>query len=86
MYASIQLAAALAAAQAGGYTPAVAWVAAPVRSRRAVIIRASVTAETRKPHPANAQGNLFVDRTCIDCDTCRYGVHPYSRCGQRHAG
>lgn len=26
----------------------------------------------KKPRPANAPGNLFVDESCIDCDVCRW--------------
>ncbi len=29
-------------------------------------------AHLQKRHPRNVEGDFFVDRTCIDCDTCRW--------------
>ena len=33
----------------------------------------------KRPRPANASGNLFVDKSCIDCDVCRWNT--FSRKG-----
>ena len=37
----------------------------------------------RKRLPANCQGELYVDASCIDCDTCRYAVSSRLICNCR---
>ncbi|CAG9464670.1 unnamed protein product [Pedinophyceae sp. YPF-701] len=40
--------------------------------RRAAVRSVATSASSRRPHPRNVAGSLFVDETCIDCDTCRW--------------
>ena len=48
----------------------------------AAALRMSLAAKQRRP--ANAEGNLFVDESCIDCDTCRWmAPETYGRAGTK---
>jgi len=45
-------------------------------------LRTSLASKQRRP--ANARGNLFVDESCIDCDTCRWmAPATYGRAGTK---
>ena len=45
-------------------------------------LRTSLASKQRRP--ANARGNLFVDESCIDCDTCRWmAPSTYGRAGTK---
>mmetsp|Transcript_29434 Transcript_29434/g.61856 ORF Transcript_29434/g.61856 Transcript_29434/m.61856 type:complete len:354 (+) Transcript_29434:314-1375(+) len=42
----------------------------PARSVATVQLR--LQADAKKPRPQNVKGTIFVDESCIDCDTCRW--------------
>ena len=56
------------------------WIAFLATSTAA--LRTSLASKQRRP--ANARGNLFVDESCIDCDTCRWmAPSTYGRAGTK---
>eukprot|EP00435_Cladocopium_sp_Y103_P067302 s350_g29.t2 len=41
----------------------------------------------KQPHPANVEGDFYVDHTCIDCDTCRWmAPDTFGRTGAKGSG
>ncbi|KAG2424761.1 hypothetical protein HYH02_015143 [Chlamydomonas schloesseri] len=60
------------------------------RCRRTVSVAATMDWRNRRngrePRPENAPGSFFVDKTCIDCDTCRWmAPETFGRVGAQSA-
>lgn len=48
---------------------------------------ACASSRAKQPHPANVEGDFYVDHTCIDCDTCRWmAPDTFGRTGAKGPG
>lgn len=62
-------------------------VPAQSRARTKLVVQAfKQPASSRESRPENAQGDFYVDHTCIDCDTCRWlAPATFGRVGEQSA-